>query len=78
MHAKSLQLCLTLCDPVDCSPSGSSVHVDSLDKNTGLPFLPPGDLPNPEIETTSPALAGRFFTAELPEKHMLKLIKFIV
>ena len=24
--AKSLQLCPTLCDPVDCSPSGSSVH----------------------------------------------------
>ena len=24
--AKSLQLCLTLCDPMVCSPSGSSVH----------------------------------------------------
>ena len=24
--AKSLQSCLTLCDPMDCSPSGSSVH----------------------------------------------------
>ena len=23
---KSLQLCLTLCDPIDCSPPGSSVH----------------------------------------------------
>ena len=22
----SLQLCLTLCDPMDCSPQGSSVH----------------------------------------------------
>ena len=26
MHAKSLQSCATLCDPVDCSPPGSSVH----------------------------------------------------
>ena len=26
MHAKSLQLCLTLCDPMDCIPPGSSVH----------------------------------------------------
>ena len=26
MYAKSLQSCLTLCDPMDCSPSGSSVH----------------------------------------------------
>ena len=24
--AKLLQLCPTLCDPVDCSPPGSSVH----------------------------------------------------
>ena len=24
--AKSLQLCTALCDPMDCSPSGSSVH----------------------------------------------------
>ena len=26
MCAKSLQLCPTLCDPMDCSPAGSSVH----------------------------------------------------
>ena len=26
MHAKSLQLCLTLCDPMDFSPPGSCVH----------------------------------------------------
>ena len=26
MCAKSLQYCLTLCDPKDCSPPGSSVH----------------------------------------------------
>ena len=26
MHAKSLQSCLTLCDPMDCSPPASSVH----------------------------------------------------
>ena len=26
MHAKSLQLCLTLCDPMHSSPPGSSVH----------------------------------------------------
>ena len=27
----------------------------------GLPFSPPGDLPNPGIKPRSPALAGRFF-----------------
>ena len=26
MRAKSPQLCLTLCNPMDCSPPGSSVH----------------------------------------------------
>ena len=34
--AKSLQSCLTLCDPMDCSPPGSSVHGDSPGKNTGV------------------------------------------
>ena len=29
------QLCLTLCDPMDCSPQGSSVHRNSPGKNTG-------------------------------------------
>ena len=33
-----------------------------------MPFPPPGDLPNPGIEATSPALAGRFFTSESPGK----------
>ena len=28
-----------------------------------LLFPPPGCLPNPEIESESPALAGRFFTS---------------
>ena len=31
-----VQLCPTLCDPMDCSPPGSSVHGDSLGKNTGV------------------------------------------
>ena len=37
----------------------------------GLPFPPPGDIPNPGIKLTSPAspaLAGRLFTAEPPRK----------
>ena len=30
------QSCMTLCDPMDCSPPGSSVHVRSPGKNTGV------------------------------------------
>ena len=33
------QSCSTLCDPVDCSPPGTSVHGDSLGKNTGVGSL---------------------------------------
>ena len=52
------QLCLTLCDPMDCSPPGFSVHGDSPGKNTGVGLLcpPPGDLPNPGIKPRSPTL----------------------
>ena len=32
----SLQLCPTFCNPMDCSPPGSSVHRDSPGKNTGV------------------------------------------
>ena len=32
----------------------------------GLAFLSPGDLPDSGIKPGSPALAGRFFTAEPP------------
>ena len=31
---------------------------------SGLPFPSPGDLPNPRMEPTSPALIGRFFSTE--------------
>ena len=30
------QSCLTLCDPMDCSPPGTSVHGGSPGKNTGV------------------------------------------
>ena len=33
---QSLQLCLALCDAMDCSPPGSSVHGDSPGKDTGV------------------------------------------
>ena len=41
----------------------------------GLPFPPQGNLPNPGIKPqspTAPALAGTFFTTELPGKFSLK------
>ena len=56
------QSCPTLCDPVDCSPPGSSIHGILQAKYwNGLPFPCPGDIPNPGIELRSPTLqADRF------------------
>jgi len=39
-----------------------------------LPFASPGDLSDPGIEPMSPALAGRFFTTEPPEKPFKRLL----
>ena len=43
------------------------LEISQARKWSGLSFLPPGILPNPEIQPASPvspALAGRFFTTE--------------
>ena len=62
--AKSFLLCPTLCDPVDHSLPGSSVHGDSPVKNpvVGCHFLLQGIFPSQGSNPlTSPALAGGFF-----------------
>ena len=55
MHAKSLQSCPTLCDPVDCSLPGSSVHGILLRQEYWNRMLcpPPGDLPYPGTKSIS-------------------------
>ena len=51
------QSCPTLCDPMDCSLPGSSVHgIFQAIYWSGLPFPSPGDLPNPGLEPGSLAL----------------------
>ena len=66
------QSCPTLCDPMDCSPPGSSVTKFSRQEYwSGLPFPPSGDLPDPGTEPkslASPALAAGFFTTAPPGK----------
>ena len=54
--ATFLQSCLTLCDTMDCSPPGSSVHGFSRQESwSGLPFPAPGDPPDSGSEPTPPA-----------------------
>ena len=45
-----------------------SVGFPRQERWSGLSFPSPRDLPHPETEPVSPALAGGFFTAEPPEK----------
>ena len=63
MRAKSLLLCLTLCDPMD--PVRLLCPWNSPEYWSGLPFPSLGDLPNASIEPVSlrsPGLAGGFLT----------------
>ena len=63
MCAKSFQLCLTLCDPMDCSLSGSSVHgilqATILEWIT-IPFYRGSSWPRDWTQVF--CIAGRFFT----------------
>ena len=63
--AKSLQLCPTLCDPMDCSPPGPSVHGTLQARILEWVAILQGGLPEPGIKhksLMSLALAGGFFT----------------
>ena len=51
------QSCQTLCDPIDYMPLRTSVHgILHQGSWNGLPFLPPGHLPEPGIKPLSPGL----------------------
>ena len=70
MHARFLQSSSTLCEPMDSSLPGSSVHgIFQARILEWIAIPPPGNLPDPGIESTcpaSPALAGGFFTTIPP------------
>ena len=50
--AQSLQSCLTLCDPMDCTHQAllSMRILQARESWSGLPCSPPGDLPKPGTE----------------------------
>ena len=55
---------------MDYSPPGASVHgiLEWQEYWSGLPFLSPGDLPNPETEVRSPTLHADSSQFEPPGK----------
>ena len=65
------QSCPTLCDPLDCSPPGSSVHgISQARILEWVAMPPPGNLPNPGIKPRSPALQADSLPVEPPGKHL--------
>ena len=72
MHAKSLQSCSNLCDPMDCSPPGSSVYgILEARILKWVAMLSSRGSSQPRDRTHFSCdfcIAGRFFTAEPPGK----------
>ena len=65
------QSCLTLCDPMDCSPPGLSVHGILRGKNTAVgshSLSDLEDLPDPGIKSKYPALQADSLPSEPPGK----------
>ena len=68
-ESKVAQSCLTLCDPMDCSPPGFSLH--GILQARVLEWVAISfsrDLPDPGIEPGSPAFQADALTAEPPGK----------
>ena len=64
--------CLTLVTPWTIAHQAPlSIGFSRQEYWSGWLFPSPRDLPNPGVKATSPALAGRFFTTEHPEKSVL-------
>ena len=71
------QSCPTLCDPMDCSLPGSSVHgILRQEYWNGLPFPSPGNLPDPGIKHASPALTGALPLSHTGSPHISYLTYF--
>ena len=72
-----IQSCLTFCDPMDPLFMGPPRQ----EYWRGLPFPSPGDLPNPEVKSRSPALQADSLLSEPPGKpwwtQMVKLLSAI-
>ena len=70
--AKSLQSCLNLCNPMDCSPPGSSVHRILQARILEWTSMS-GDFPNSGIKTRSLTLQADSLLSEPPGKPKLSI-----
>ena len=65
------QSCLTLCNPMDYSPPGSSMGFSRQQYYSGLPCPSPGDFIDPGFEPGSPALQVDSLPSESPGKPQI-------
>ena len=68
------QLCLILCDLMDCSLRGSSEHGICQEYWSGLPFPSPGDPPQPGLNPVS-CIGRRILTTEPPGKPDINVVE---
>ena len=72
MRGQSFQSCLTLCDPMDCSPPGSSVHLILQARILERLAMPSSRGSSPTRDQTRIScvfcLTGGFFTTKSPGK----------
>ena len=70
---------VTLCDPMDCSPLGSTIHrilqagilewvAMPFSRGSSRPRDSPGDLPDPRVEPRSPTWQADSLQSEAPGK----------
>ena len=80
-QVKVARCCLTLCNHMDCSLPGSSVHEDSPGQNSevGSCSCLQGNLPNPGIKPRSPTLQVDSLLSELPvdyHKWLFNMLRY--
>ena len=72
IYAWSVCVCLTLCDLMDCSPPGSSVHgIFQARILEWVAISYSRESFHPRDQTWVSYIAGRFFTIELPGKPLV-------
>ena len=82
MHAKSLQSCLTLCKPIDCSLPGSSVHgilQAGILEWVAMPSSRGSSWPRDQTHVSYVSCRGnRFFTASATWKPSQSLMRILI
>ena len=76
MHARLIQVCLTLCDPMDCSLTGSLVHrifQARILEWVAMPSSRGSSQPRDQMHVLYLCIAREFFTTSTIQEALFKL-----